>query len=82
MALSVFITLALCELLLASSMNFLPASYFFFYCMNNHVPTCPGMKLILDGPKELCSTPMKTGIMHSFFFSDFIFLGICFIEGA
>lgn len=30
MALSVFITLALCELLLASSMNFLPASYFFF----------------------------------------------------
>lgn len=61
MVVSVFITLAVCELLLALAVDFLPTGIFFFFfkCVNNHVPTCPGTKLNLGGPKELCIPPCR-----------------------
>lgn len=49
MSVNMFIILAACKFLLALSMNFLPA-FFFFQYMNNHVSTCPGMELNLGGP--------------------------------
>lgn len=80
MAVSMFITLAMYEFLLAFSMNFLsarppfpspPPTHTFCVCMNNHVPTCPGMKLNLDGPKELYST-MKKVLMNLFFWFNLL----------
>lgn len=67
MAVNMFVTLAVCEFLLASSVNFFFSAYYFFFFqyMNNHVPTWSGMKLNLGGPEDLYSIPIKTVLMPS-----------------
>lgn len=49
-------------------------SVFFFFppWIITYLPTCPGMKLNLGGPKELYSFPVKTVLMQSSFLISFL----------